>query len=383
MEVRDIMTASPSCVTPDDPLSIAAQVMREMDVGIVPVIDNRTDMRLVGVVTDRDIAVRCVAQRHEPGCQVRDHMTSMPLHTVHPDASVEEVIAAMEWEQVRRIPVVLENGRLCGIIAVADVARQIGPSRPVEIERMIARVSEPADVLRETIPGQEWSTDSTGEEHTMKTDLQVQKDVIEELRWDPSIGDKEIGVAAKNGVVTLTGFVGNYAEKHTAEHAAERVIGVKAIADELKVRLPSAAARSDTDLAHAAVTALRWDVQVPNDRVTLTVDSGWITLAGSVEWKYQMEAAERAVRYLTGAKGISNTITIKPKSASRFEVSGKINDALRRSAEKDADRITVETSDGRVTLKGNVRSFADRLDAERAAWSAPGVTAVEDRLVVL
>ena len=148
MDVREIMTARPSCVTRDDPLSTAAQIMREMDVGIVPVIDNHTDMRLVGVLTDRDIAVRCVARRHEPGCRVEDHMSHHPLHTVHPDASVEEAIAAMEWEQVRRIPVVDSSDRLCGIVALADVARLVGPSRPVEVERMIMRVSEPAHALR-------------------------------------------------------------------------------------------------------------------------------------------------------------------------------------------------------------------------------------------
>jgi CBS domain-containing protein len=148
MDVREIMTARPSCVTRDDPLSRAAHIMREMDVGMIPVVDNHTDMRLVGVLTDRDIAVRCVARRHEPGCRVGDHMTGQPLHTVHPDASVEEVIAAMEWEQVRRILVVDSIHRLCGVVALADVARLVGPSRPVEVERMIRRVSEPAPALR-------------------------------------------------------------------------------------------------------------------------------------------------------------------------------------------------------------------------------------------
>src|SRR5688572_3835897 len=125
----------------------------------------------------------------------------------------------------------------------------------------------------------------------MKTDLQLQKDVAEELRWDPAVADKEIGIAAKDGVVTLTGFVGNYGEKYTAELAAERVSGVKAVADDIVVRLPSFLSRTDTELAHAAVNALQWDVQVPDDKITVTVDKGWITLTGSVEWKYQMESA--------------------------------------------------------------------------------------------
>lgn len=148
MEVREIMSSEPAFVTPDDPVSTAAQVMRERGVGIVPVVDNRDDRRLVGVITDRDIAVRCAARGHEPRCPVRDHMTVSPLHTVHPGDSVEEVIALMEWEQVRRIPVVLLNGRLAGIVALADIALQVGPSRPVEVERMIARVSQATQALR-------------------------------------------------------------------------------------------------------------------------------------------------------------------------------------------------------------------------------------------
>jgi CBS domain-containing protein len=144
MEVRDIMTTIPACVTPDDTLSLAAQVMRELDVGLVPVVDNHMDMQLLGVITDRDIAIRCVARSHAPGCEVREHMTPRPVHTVRPEADIQEAIAAMEWEQVRRIPVVFENGRLCGIIALADIARHVGPGRPVEVERLVARVSEPA-----------------------------------------------------------------------------------------------------------------------------------------------------------------------------------------------------------------------------------------------
>ena len=148
MKVRNIMTPGPACVTADDPLSAAAQVMRELDVGLVPVVNGRKSMRLVGVITDRDIAVRCIANLHEGGCQVRDHMTSQPLHTVRPDAEVDEVVALMEWQQVRRIPVVHEDGRLCGIVAMADVARWIGPGRPVEVERMVARVSAPPDLAQ-------------------------------------------------------------------------------------------------------------------------------------------------------------------------------------------------------------------------------------------
>lgn len=215
----------------------------------------------------------------------------------------------------------------------------------------------------------------------MKTDIQLQHDVIEELMWDPTVGRAEIGVAAKDGVITLSGEVDTFAQKFAAEQAAKRVGGVRAVAEELTVKLPSAAERSDTELAHAAVNALRWDIQVPDDRVTVRVEDGWIALEGTVEWQYQRTAAERALRYLTGVKGLTNLITVKPR-VSAADVRAKIETALERSAEIDAQRIHVEALNGTVRLTGRVRSWAERNDAEQAAWSAPGVTKVEDRLLV-
>lgn len=145
MDVSEIMTVNPSCVLPDDPLPVAARIMRALDVGIVPVISNRRERKLIGVITDRDIAIRCVAESHDGTCTVGDHMTVSPLYTVSIDAEVDEVIALMEWQQVRRIPVIAPTGRLCGIVTQADVVRGVGPGRPVEVERMLARVSAPAD----------------------------------------------------------------------------------------------------------------------------------------------------------------------------------------------------------------------------------------------
>lgn len=215
----------------------------------------------------------------------------------------------------------------------------------------------------------------------MKADLQLQRDVAEELQWDPSINEKEIAVAAKDGVVTLRGTVGSYSEKFSAELAAERVTGVRALAQELTVQLPGEHIRDDADLAHAAANALNWDVQVPNDSITATVERGLVTLRGDVDWQYQKEAAGAAVRRLVGVKGVSNFIRLMPV-VSTFNVQTKIESALKRSAEVEADRITVESRDGKVTLKGTVRSWSERRDAERAAWQAPGVREVDDRLVV-
>lgn len=215
----------------------------------------------------------------------------------------------------------------------------------------------------------------------MKTDAQLQHDVIEELKWDPSVGRAEIGVAARDGVVTLSGQVDTYAQKYAAEAAAKRVGGVRAVAEDLLVQPPLTSTRTDTDIAHAALAAIRWDTEVPQDMLKLRVENGWITLEGNVEWNYQKSAAERAVRYLTGVRGITNLITVRP-DVSSSEVRHKIEAALKRSAEIDAQHIQVEAHEGAVVLSGKVRSWAERTDAERAAWSAPGVSSVEDRILI-
>ncbi|HEU4993624.1 MAG TPA: BON domain-containing protein [Gemmatimonadaceae bacterium] len=213
-----------------------------------------------------------------------------------------------------------------------------------------------------------------------KTDLELQRDVINEIHWDPS-ADGEIGVAAKDGVITLSGTVNSHAHKFSVIRAAERVFGVKAIAEDLVVKLPTSALRSDTDIAHAAVAALKWNVQVPPDRLMVRVDDGWLVLEGSVDWEYQRKAADESIRSLTGVKGVTNSITITQRPAAG-DVRRRIEEALKRSAEVDARHVSVETRDGRVVLRGTVRSWTERKDAERAAWSAPGVTAVEDQLAI-
>jgi osmotically-inducible protein OsmY len=215
----------------------------------------------------------------------------------------------------------------------------------------------------------------------MKTDLQLHKDVLEELRWDPRVNEAEIAVSAKDGVVTLSGSVETFAQKYATERIVERVSGVRAVADDLHVRPTDLFRRTDTDIAHSVVNALAWDIEVPADKITAKVESGWITLKGEVDWNFQKLAAERAVRYLGGVKGISNLIEVKPR-VTPVAIKSKIEAALKRNAELDAKEIDVEAVDGKVTLTGHVRSWAERADAEHAAWAAPGVRAVEDRIRV-
>jgi osmotically-inducible protein OsmY len=216
---------------------------------------------------------------------------------------------------------------------------------------------------------------------TSRIDEQIQSDVLAELKWDARVMPNEIGVAVKDGIVTLTGWVDSYSKKWAAEEAAHRVRNVKAVANDIEVRLSSAEERTDADIAAAAVRALEWDALLPMDKLNVTVSKGWVTLKGEVEWQYQKQDAERVVRRLTGVKGVTNLIVVKPR-VTPSELKQKIEQALIRSAETDAQRITVEVQGSKVILKGTVRTWAEREEAERTAWMAPGVTAVENRITL-
>ncbi len=215
----------------------------------------------------------------------------------------------------------------------------------------------------------------------MKTDTQLKKDVEAELEWDPVVDASHIGVAVEKGIVTLSGHLKTYAEKHAAEKAAQRVEGVKAVTVEMTVKLDPSYERTDADIAAAVELALKWHALVPGDRIKVMVEKGWVTLSGEVDWEYQREHAAKAVRPLLGVVGLANLITLKSRVLP-INVSKRIEGALQRQAEREARGIEVLVKDHTVTLKGEVHSWAERTAAQGAAWSAPGVTNVVNQLRV-
>ena len=216
---------------------------------------------------------------------------------------------------------------------------------------------------------------------SMRFDSEIERDVKDELQWDPDLDASDIAVSVKSGVVSLTGYVRSFTDKYEAEAAAKRVAGVVGVANDLEVRVPSMDARPDPDIARDAVTAIKAQLPSSWENIKVVVKNGWVTLEGSVEWQYQKNTAETAVRRIKGVRGVINSITLRPR-VKPDEIKRKIEDAFRRNAEVDANRIQVEGNGSEITLKGTVRSWIEREEAERVAWSAPGVTRVEDRIVV-
>ena len=218
----------------------------------------------------------------------------------------------------------------------------------------------------------------------MKTNDELQKDVMAEIKWDPLLRGvaTEIGVTAKDGVVTLSGLVDSYSKKLAAEHAAQRVQGVKVVAVDLEVKLGSIGRKTDIEIAETIKNALRWNSAVNDDEIEIKVDNGWVYLDGTVNWEYERKAAQRSVEDLIGVRGVTNNLTIKSQAIDPKEIKDKIAAAFHRSATIDSSSITIDVSGSRVTLKGAVRSWMEREDAEKAVWSSPGVLVVDNRIQI-
>ena len=215
----------------------------------------------------------------------------------------------------------------------------------------------------------------------MKSDIEIQKDVIEQLKWEPFLNAAQIGVSVKNGIVTLSGQVDTYSKKMLAEKAAKKVAGVKAIAEDIQVGISPAYKRSDTEIAEAVINALKWHTMIPEDKIKVSVEEGNVKMEGDVEWEYQRSQAKTTIENLMGVRFVTNLIAVKPK-ITPYELQQKITASFQRSANIDSGRVSVDVTGSKVTLRGKVRSFAEKEDAENAVWAAPGIVSVENKLLI-
>ncbi|SEK56843.1 BON domain-containing protein [Parapedobacter koreensis] len=209
----------------------------------------------------------------------------------------------------------------------------------------------------------------------------MQRDVMDELNWDPMVAASEIGVSAKDGVITLSGYVDSYSKKYAAEKAAKRVNGVLAVAEDIEVKFSEAGRRDDTAIAEAILNAFKWNTLVPESKLKVKVDEGWVTLEGTVDWQFQKNTAYKAVRDIAGVKGVSNLIALKPR-LEKIDIEKTIRQALHRRASVNAENIRVRTEGGKVILNGKASTWNERREVEKAVWSSPGVTEVEDNIAV-
>ena len=215
----------------------------------------------------------------------------------------------------------------------------------------------------------------------MKNDLEIQQDVISQLKWEPFLTASDIGVAVKNGIVTLSGQVDSYSQKLAAEKATKKIAGVRAIAEDIQIGVSPSYLKSDAEIAESVISAIKWHSMVPSEKIKVKVEDGIVTLEGEVEWEYQRNSAKKAVNNLLGVRNVLNLITVKPK-VTAADVKSRISEAFKRSAGIDSEKISIEVRGNMIILNGKVRSNAEREDAVHAAWCAPGVSIVENNLKI-
>jgi osmotically-inducible protein OsmY/predicted transcriptional regulator len=400
MQVKAMMTQPVIVVQENTPLAEVARTLLERGIGCVPVVNGQGEIN--GLITESNFAreghgvsftrvhfpPRARRRRATDGIErAYQALRTVPasaimtreVYTMTETALVDEVVHLMLKEGIHHVPVV-RNRVPVGIVTRHDLLRMV-ITRP--LDQLPYHTLSPMAPEPTVSPGVSAFTRPLyfpgGE--GVKSDKTLKEDVLHELIWEPSLEASHIGVLVEDGTVTLIGEVQSYGEAWSAVRAAGRVFGVRGVIDKLEVQLPSASQRSDVELAHMASEALRWNHLVPQERISVAVVQGVITLQGEVDWDYQRQSAVDSVRQLTGVKRVANLITLKPRLTS-FDVETEIHQAFARHAQLDADHIHVEVEGNKITLRGTVRSWAERRAAETVDWAAPGVAEVEDKLEV-
>ncbi|MCI0338782.1 MAG: BON domain-containing protein [Acidobacteria bacterium] len=408
MKVRDVMTSNVRYCEPTTNLAAAVAMMWEQNCGVLPTINDQG--RVIGVITDRDICM-AAATRSKLASEITvGDVISGNVYACSPGDDAEAALATMQLHQVRRLPVIGDDGSLQGILSLDDVvlhAKKTKGKTPPGISYgkamdtlkaiCVHRGTASTEQIQLSQQSREQLSGQTSEQPTeqmlqadrersrvfrLKSDAQLKHEVLEELKWDTRVDETTIRVEVTDGMVTLAGTAPTYAAFRAAQTAAHRVAGVLDVVNDIQVKVPRTIARSDTDLAMAVRQALAWDVLVPEERIATTVSRGLITLEGTVDSLREREEAGQAVQRLSGVRGVRNKITVKPPKANRGDVRKAIEEALQRCAEYEAEHITVRVTNGKVTLTGRVGSGFEKRAIIETVSHAPGVKIIDDQLQI-
>lgn len=384
MKVQEAMTSDAKSCRPTTNLAEAGAIMWEHNCGTLPVVDSED--RVIGMITDRDLCMAAATRNRLASDMAVGEVVSGKVYACAPEDDVKSALKTMEQHQVRRLPVLTNNGRLAGILSLDDVVIQAQEGNGKQTHEFSY-----ADVLRtlkvicahRALRAEERRHPAQRDECRwirLKSDEQLRREVLDELKWDSRVEESGIKVEVNNGIVTLTGTAPTYAGFLAAQEAAHRVAGVLDVANDIQVNVLGTLIRSDTDIAQAVRHALAWDVLVPEEQIQSTVSNGWVTLEGSVESLREREEAERAVRRLAGVRDVRNKIAVNPPKADRGDVLQAIEEALARCAKHEAEHIQVTVSDGIATLSGWVSSGFEKRTIIETVSHAPGIRSINDQL---